>query len=323
MGPGGRIGPCAADGEGALTDLDGIYRGNAVRARALLLALLVLPGLASLAEAYTAAGDRTFPATIVIPQIAPTDELYLTFTSLDPTSGSRLSTFGTVYNKTITDRFSVGVEDNYDWLSPKKGHVTTGFENFETLAKYLAVLDQENEFLLSLGIDREWGGTGRPGTGAAPIGATTTAMTFGKGMNGVGPDLFHPVSLSGVVGYQFSDGGRRPDRWVTGLSLDYSIPYLEAKVRSVDLPDFFRAMTPMVEVLFSTPIGQSFGARTAITVAPGFNYSGQGWELGLEALLPATQATGNGIGVAAQLHFALDYLFAGRLPGNPLFSPEE
>ena len=117
-------------------------------------------------------------------------------------------------------------------------------------------------------------------------------------------------------------GKPRPDLWQLGFALDYSIPYLEAKVQSVDLPDFVRALTPLVEVLFGVPSGSSFGARTTITVAPGVNYAGGGWEFGLEALLPATRATGSGVGVAAQLHFSLDYLFAGGFLGRPIFSSD-
>ena len=75
----------------------------------------------------------------------------------------------------------------------------------------------------------------------------------------------------------------------------------------------------MTEFLFSTPAGQSFGARTTALFAPGFSYAGEGWELAVEALVPATRATGRGIGVTAQLHLALDFLAPDTL-GRPLFS---
>ena len=53
-------------------------------------------------------------------------------------------------------------------------------------------------------------------------------------------------------------------------------------------------------------------------IAPGFAYTGEGWEFALEALVPATRATGTGVGVTAQLHFALDFLFSDSI-GKPLF----
>ena len=66
-------------------------------------------------------------------------------------------------------------------------------------------------------------------------------------------------------------------------------------------------------------ITTSTGALFAVTVAPGVNYAGEGWELGLEALLPATRAAGSGVGVIAQFHLSLDYLFPESI-GRPLFA---
>ena len=57
---------------------------------------------------------------------------------------------------------------------------------------------------------------------------------------------------------------------------------------------------------------------TSAIAAPGFIYSGEGWELGIEALLPISNA-GSGVGGIAQLHFALDFFFTDTI-GRPLFS---
>ena len=74
----------------------------------------------------------------------------------------------------------------------------------------------------------------------------------------------------------------------------------------------------MTEVLLTTPAGRSFGARTTALIAPGVTYAGEGWEFLIEALVPATRATGSGAGVRAQLHLALDYLFPTRSVGRCL-----
>jgi hypothetical protein len=50
-------------------------------------------------------------------------------------------------------------------------------------------------------------------------------------------------------------------------------------------------------------------------------YAGEGWEFAVEAQLPATRATGSGIGVTAQLHIALDFFFSDSI-GKPLFSSQ-
>ena len=101
--------------------------------------------------------------------------------------------------------------------------------------------------------------------------------------------------------------------------MQYSIPYLQSKVQSLDLPDIIRGLTPTTEFVFSTPTGKSFGARTTALFGPGVSYAGEGWELAIQALIPATRATGRGIGVTAQLHLSLDFLAPDTI-GRPLFS---
>jgi len=78
-------------------------------------------------------------------------------------------------------------------------------------------------------------------------------------------------------------------------------------------------LTPMTEVLFTTPARRSFGTRTTALIAPGLSYAGAGWELAIEGLVPASRATGRGVGVIAQFHLSLDFVAAETI-GRPLFS---
>lgn len=288
-------------------------------AAACLLAMAASPALA-----YTAAGDRLFPATILLPQIGPSDDFYITPSTI-PQYGAtgphdRLTNTSVVYNKTITERFSVGFEDGWNRFSQpgSQGGTAYGWQNLETTAKYLAILNPEHEFELSLGVDREWGGTGAKGIGADPVGATTPQILFGKGMNELPWPYLQPFAVGAVLGYQLADTSARADQIQTAVVLEYSIPYLEAKVANLKLPDFFRRITPMLEIQFNTPGSPARGALTAGTLAPGFNYAGEGWEAGIEALIPTTKGAGSGAGVIAQLHLSLDYLFPDSL-GRPIF----
>jgi hypothetical protein len=43
------------------------------------------------------------------------------------------------------------------------------------------------------------------------------------------------------------------------------------------------------------------------------------WQFGIEAMIPMTRATGRGLGVTAQFHVWLDYLFPNSI-GRPVFS---
>lgn len=294
------------------------------RLGALGASVLSLLAAAPGALAYTASGDRLFPATILLPQIAPGDEFYTNVMTLPQTpSGigtpNRATNFNEVYAKTITDRLGVFVEETYTRLDRVKAGTFSGWQNFDMSLKYLTVLDLPHEFLFTLGLDREFGDTGAKRVGASPSGATTPQLFFGKGLGDLDIGYLRPVAITGFAGYTAADSHPRPDQAVGGLTLQYSIPYLESKVQSIELPELFRNLTPITEFTFATPVGKSFGERTTALFGPGVSYAGEGYEIAIEALVPASRATGRGIGVTAQLHLSLDFLAPDTI-GRPLFS---
>jgi hypothetical protein len=287
-------------------------------ARRLMLGLLLaLAGQSALA--YTAAGDREFAATILLPQIGPADELYLTGAS-QPVDGGRGSSFSATYDKTITERFGIGFTEGYGVTQTTGQPSVEGWQNLTVIAQYTPVIDQEHEFLLSVGFEREMGDTGALHAGADTNGATTPLVYFGKGLGEIGPDLLKPIAIVGNVGTELGDGAR-PNLWTGGLAIEYSMPYLSSKIAGVTVPDALRSLIPMIEIAASTPMKAGSGETTSAVVAPGITYSGQFWELGLEAQIPVTRAAGQGLGVALQLHIALDYLYPETL-GTPLFGGE-
>lgn len=281
---------------------------------------------ASPAAAYSAAGDRLFPATLQLPQLSPGDELYLwantqPLSGGPPGSGTRTTGVAAVWGKTLTERLGVVVEENWTRLDRVKRGTWSGMQNLDTEIKYLAVVDQPHEFLMTLGLDREWGGTGAQRVGAFASGATTPRLYVGKGLGDLDIGRLRPLAVTGLIGYQAADAAPRPDLLQAGLVVEYSIPYLESKVESLDLPEVLRGLTPMTETLLTMPIGKTFGANTTLLVAPGISYAGPGWELAFELLVPATTATGRGVGAMAQFHLSLDYI-AGDTIGRPLFAQQ-
>jgi len=288
-----------------------------------LAALLVVLALAPEALAYEAAGDRLFPATLVLPQFAPGDEAYFWSQTLPQTpagvgTATRQSDFTGVYAKTITDQLGITIEETWTRLDRVGKDSWYGWQNLDTEIKYLGIVDQPHEFLLTLGVDREFGGTGAARVGAFASGATTPRLYLSKGLGDLDIGYLRPLAVQGLFGYQIADSAPRPDLVTPGFVVEYSIPYLQSKVQTLDLPEFVRGLTPMTEVSFTIPSGQSFGARTTALVAPGVSYAGEGWELAIEGLVPASRATGRGVGAIAQLHLSLDYLLPDTI-GRPLF----
>ena len=287
-----------------------------MRWRLWLLALLAIGGLRPVAaSAYTAAGDREFAATLILPQIAPTDAFWGSFNTQHQTNGVETQLTGT-YSKTITERLGIQFQDGITRLGSM-----TGGQNFDMQLQYEAVLNQQHEFVLSFQVDHEFGGTGDEQVGSFTQGATQPAFSFGKGLGDLPIGYWRAVAITGFAGYQVAQGTRR-NAINSGFSVQYSIPYLLSKVANVELPSFLRNATPITEVLFSTPTGHGRGPSTSLTVAPGISYTtGRGWELAIEALIPTTRAAGTGVGVIGQLVIELDYLLPDSFFGHPIFLP--
>jgi hypothetical protein len=259
--------------------------------------------------AYTSAGDRNFPATLVLPQVAPSDAFWITPQTLPMTGGRQTQLTGT-YTKTITERFGLQFEDGFT----QQGSETQA-QSPDLQLQYEAILNEEHEFILSLQVDQSFGST----TGLPASPATTPAVTFAKGLGDLPIGNLRPLAITGIAGYSAAEGAH-PNAIIAGLSLQYSIPYLLSKVAYVDLPPILRGMTPITEVMYTTAVGRNYGQESKLVVAPGISYTqGSGWEFGIEALIPGTNGAGHGVGVIAQFVVQLDYLLPDSILGRPIF----
>jgi hypothetical protein len=294
-----------------------------------LIATIIVLAISSLASdvsfAYTAAGDRTFPATLLLPQVAPSDATWGTFsTQLENAAkiGDTIqdSSFTGTFSKTITDRFGIQLEDGVSLLDRLHASPVNGFQNLSLQIQYEMVLDQPHEFVLSVEVDRKFGGTGDERINPAELSTTEPSITFAKGLNDLPFPFARPLAITGFAGYQIADGGQ-PNRVNVGISLQYSFPYLVSKVKRTDLPGYLRGMTPIVELSYSAPAGPGSNQPQTLLIGPGMSYSqSSGWELGIEAMIPTNRATGRGVGVIAQVVVQLDYLLAGTFLGRPIFA---
>ena len=288
-----------------------------------LAAQLLLVSTSSVG-AYTAAGDRQFPASMILPQIGPSDALYLQGVSYReqsddvPALSVRETTVYGEFDKTITEDVSIGIIDGYGSRGQLGAQDRYGWQNFAASVRYQAVLNQLHEFLFTLEVVREFGRTGADGVEAQPWGATTPRLTFGKGLGDLNIGYLRPLAIVATLGAELADHAPRPNLLRTGFAIEYSIPYLESEVETLALPRFLRAMTPMVEFLFINPVGRDYGTRSMGIIAPGVTYGGEGWELGADVLIPTTRATATGLGFRVQLALSFDFLFPNSL-GKPLF----
>jgi hypothetical protein len=310
---------------------------------ALAIALIPLSG----SGAHEIVGNRFFPATLGIDDPGVNDELSLPTVAVfktgdDPSFKQR--DISAEFSKRITEAFAVSFGVTHTHLGVPGGPTAmgaNGFQNLETTFKYRLFKDPEHEFVMSLGLSVEWGGTGAQSVGADPFNTYTPTLFFGKGLGDL-PDTLswiRPVAITGQVGYAIpgrnstTTFGLDPDsgdvtadtefhphvlNW--GGTIQYSMPYLKSAVIDLGLPDFINRFIPLVEATLQTPVSNTFtsGTQTTGTINPGFIWVGNTFQVGVEALIPINRQSGTNVGVIAQLHFYLDDIDPRGI-GKPIF----
>jgi len=296
------------------------------------------------ARSHEIVGNRMFPATLVIDDPGVADELSLPTVALyrtgDDPSAKELDISGE-YSKRITEDFAVSFSPTWTHLyapGGPNGVGASGFQNLETTFKYRLFKNEEHEFVASVGLNIEWGGSGAQDVGADSLTTYTPTAYFGKGFGDLPASMTwaHPFALTGQVGYAIPsssatvtvdpDSGDvdtefNPRVLVWGASLQYSLPYLKSAVADVGLPDFVNHLIPLVEASFATPVSNTStsGTLTTGTINPGVIYVGKEFQIGVEAMIPINRQSGTNVGVIGQIHFYLDDIFPNSL-GRPLFS---
>ena len=184
----------------------------------------------------------------------------------------------------------------------------------------------EHEFLLSLGLSWDVGGTGSKKVDAESFSTWTPQLFLGKGFGDL-PDqveFLKPLAATAVLGwavpgrthnqsFETSDDGSvevrqelNPTVFQWGFTFQYNLQYLQTYVRDVGLPAPLNRMIPIVELVLETPLDGPNGGRTSGTVNPGVIWFGRYLQLGLEAVMPINSDVSKNVGVLAQTHFYLD-----------------
>src|SRR6476646_11442224 len=136
-----------------------------------------LPGFAialvplGYAAAHEIVGNRFFPATLSIDDPGVNDEMSLptvdSFNTGD-VPAVRQRDISAEFSKRITEDFAISFGTTYTFLGPidPTAAGANGFQNLDTTFKYRGVKNAEHEFVMSVGLSVEWGGTGEQSVGA-------------------------------------------------------------------------------------------------------------------------------------------------------------
>jgi hypothetical protein len=308
----------------------------------LLIALLTSTG----SFAHEIVGNRFFPATLTIDDPGVNDEMSLPTVDSFKTGDVppvRQRDVSSDFSKRITQDFAISFGSTYTFLGPTDPTAAgaNGFQNLETTFKYRVFRDPVHEFVMSVGLTVEWGGTGAANVGAESFNTYTPTIYFGKGFGDLPDTLswFRPLAVTGQVGYAIpgrnstttfsldpdsgaltADTEFNPRILNWGGSIQYSMPYLKSSVIDLGLPEFINHLIPLVEANLQTPISNTLtsGTLTTGTINPGVIWVGRKFQVGLEALIPINRQSGTNVGFIAQLHLYLDDIDPRGI-GKPIF----
>jgi hypothetical protein len=308
------------------------------------LAIALIP--LSQSVAHEIVGNRFFPATIGIDDPGVNDELSLPTVDSFKTGDVppvRQHDISSEFSKRINEDFAISFGSTYTFLGPidPTAAGANGFQNLDTTFKYRLYKNPEHEFVMSVGLSVEWGGTGAENVGAEAFNHYTPNLYFGKGLGDL-PDTLswvRPVAITGQVGYSIpgrnstTTFGIDPDtggpivdtqfhprilNW--GATIQYSMPYLKSAVIDLGLPEFINHLIPLVEATLQTPVANTLtsGTMTTGTINPGVIWVGNTFQVAVEALIPINRQSGTNVGVTAQLHLYLDDIDPRGI-GKPIF----
>ncbi len=300
------------------------------------------------ALAHVTAGPRVFPVTLNFDDPGVGDELSLpALTYVRNPSGGGAGPghevdLGFEYDKRITEHTAIILNTGYD-IGQRNGAKTEwGFENLVITGKWQVITNAPHEFVLSLGVQRELGGTGTTHVNGDRFGSTTPTLYVGKGLGDLPVSWLRPFAVTGELAYTVADkefkqfqpvapspgvGGiagqlannlGNSNAWAGGMSLQYSIPYLQSQVRDVGLRGILADMIPVTELVWTSTASDPKTVPTTFTLAPGIITEKLWGELGIEAEIPLNRAAGSNVGVVALVHVYLDDLMPSSL-GSPIF----
>ena len=293
------------------------------------LAVLSLAAAQS-AQAHAVAGARVFVNTLLIDDPGVGDEANLPVYSVSSPDGkSTVTDLNFEYDKTITSNLGVGVGTDYNWITVDSNHNNKshgGWNDLYVQVKYRWLLVPAHELMSSVQVQQAFG---RAGTNGIDSGYDTTVVSgyVGKGLGDIPCDFIRPFALTGELDYNIPNTGYASgygglNSWSGGLTVQYSIPYLESQIKDYGLPPLLGNLTPVAELGWtSAAAGSAFRPTanpTTFTLGTGAVWTGEFYSFSTEILWPLEGAAGHGLGVTGQFHLYFDDMFPNTL-GKPLF----
>jgi hypothetical protein len=297
----------------------------------LIVAVLLVP---SNAWSHGYAGNRIFPTTFEVDDPFVMDEFSLLVSHLKESGTAEVpSQLGTGisadYTARIIEHWGIIVGGEFRRVEPDGGDAMHGFGNLLVGTKYQFFTSHVHEAIASIGVDAAVGNTGDQRIGYDPVSVVYPTFFFGKGMGDLpaSANFWRPLAVTGTFGAGFPTATKsllnldnpqgpkvgtgvtaNPTKLIWGLTVQYSLQYLQNFLQDVGLTRPFNQMVPVVEVAMESCLNGFCGGQTDGTINPGLIWFGDYFQLGLAAQIPVNSRTGSNVGVLALFHLFVDDL---------------
>jgi len=284
-----------------------------------LLGLMCL--LAPSGKALAETEEREFPVTLVVEEPQTETQIAPAMRYFGNADGIKRTDFIPTFSVQLAEPFAILSRPAVSFLRPGG----TGFQNLETTLKYQVVTNGPREFVMSVGLSAEWGGTGVARVDAEPFTSLTPTLFFGKGAGDL-PDhlaFLRPLAVTAQAGVAMplatgkevvaEDGDetriflQNPYIFRLAGSFQYSLPYAIQNNVGFEVPAYAARFIPLIEYSVDVPIARNgAGLATRATVNPGFIWSYENIQIGVEALVPVNKQSGHHPGFRLQLAYTFE-----------------
>jgi hypothetical protein len=265
-------------------------------------------------------GQRFFVESVSVDDPFASDEMdLLYFGHSKDADGNNQNIWSGGISKRLSPNLGIGADWEYDDIGNTDGSTTRGFNNLGLHIKYMMVHVPEHEFLATVSLDWDVGGTGNIHVTGDSHSTLTPNFLFGYGLGDL-PDALgylKPFAITGQIGIASTLRPHNPDSSTEidyGLVVEYSLLYLQSYVKDIGISWPFNRLVPMVEFTGASPL---VGSPT-ITAYPGLTWAGRFYQMTVEAITPLSQPSGNA-GVQFLLHLYLDDMFPKTYTWTPFY----
>jgi hypothetical protein len=268
-------------------------------------------------------GKRFFPTTLAIEDPFVSDELSFVVEHIKGPEGKETE-LEVEIQKRLSPNFSLGFGGAYRIIKPsgglggeEEGHEGTsgtayGFSNPTVSLRYQFLRDSVRELAGTMALNITPGGVGAKRVESLSETTLTPALQIGKGFGDL-PDAagwLKPFAVTSSLGFNIFTGGSETEEldnsieW--GVTVMYSIPYLQSFVKDMGIPWPLSRLIPIVEFNGQTLLTGHAGGETTAFANPGLIWVGKYISLGVEAKIPLNDVSGNHVGIVGLIHFFLD-----------------